>query len=385
MNARIEETKKNIIDAANFTEPEKVPMYLDASGWAFHYSGVRYDEVMDDPEKCAQVYCKVYEEVPVDTAYWPGLWMPNIKLFEALGSGRFVMNDDGMTVTHNQAVDQYFGPEIYDEIIADYPAMEEKYMKHTIPAFSLPKEDAYAAIKKAAEPFLAARKINDLIYDYMTNKLGIYGISYVPTFHSPFSKIFDSFRGIKEALIDLRRRPEKVKEASDAIWEVQKKSLFIEAEGEPLPAIFSMYHPECFFSEKQYDELYFKYFMEAYEPAIKAGKKCELYGEGGFIRHLDRFRELPKGAMIIQLCTDDAFEVHDKIGDWATIMAGARLDMLQSASKQECIDYTKKCFDTFAPGGGFIFAHNQSIVSPKDAKIENFRAVYEEADKLGRK
>lgn len=45
-------------------------------------------------------------------------------------------------------------------------------------------------------------------------------------------------------------------------------------------------------------------------------------------------------------------------------------------------DYVKKSFDTFAPGGGFIFSPNASLMSAADAKVENVIATYETANEL---
>ncbi len=111
-------------------------------------------------------------------------------------------------------------------------------------------------------------------------------------------------------------------------------------------------------------------------------RKILLKGEGSFIRTLDRFRQLPKGAIVIMLDQDDPFEVYKEIGDWATLATGITADLLQYGTKQQCIDYVKKSFDTFAPGGGFIFMQNKPLLCAHDAKTENVLAVYETANDL---
>jgi hypothetical protein len=40
-------------------------------------------------------------------------------------------------------------------------------------------------------------------------------------------------------------------------------------------------------------------------------------------------------------------------------------------TKEECVDFVKRCFDTFAPGGGFIFMQNKPLLCATDAKTEN--------------
>jgi hypothetical protein len=45
----------------------------------------------------------------------------------------------------------------------------------------------------------------------------------------------------------------------------------------------------------------------------------------------------------------------------------------------------KKCYDTFAPGGGFVFAPPKSLVSPGDVNDENIIATYQFANEYGKK
>jgi hypothetical protein len=150
----------------------------------------------------------------------------------------------------------------------------------------------------------------------------------------------------------------------------------------PFPLATTVYHSECFLSFKDYDEFYFKPFKETFGPYMEKGAKFFLKGEGSFIRTLDRFRQLPKGAIVIMLDQDDPFEVYKEIGDWATLATGITADLLQYGTKQQCIDYVKKSFDTFAPGGGFIFMQNKPLLCAHDAKTENVLAVYETANDL---
>ena len=46
-----------------------------------------------------------------------------------------------------------------------------------------------------------------------------------PRYDIPLDTLFDRVRGIKNTLIDLRRRPQKVKEACDKIHEMNMKEL----------------------------------------------------------------------------------------------------------------------------------------------------------------
>ena len=200
-------------------------------------------------------------------------------------------------------------------------------------------------------------------------------------------------------MADLRRYPDKVYAACDFLWERTRKTLAApppstldalpgekvpEDWTSPLPLGFTMYHPEPYLSPKHYDDLYFKRFMEVMLPAMEAGKKVFFYGEGAFMHQLHRFRETPKGSMIIGLEQDDPFEAHKIIGDWATLIAAPSPELLCLGTKQQVVDTVKKLFDVLAPGGGFIFGQHTGMLTAKDAKVENVVAAYETADALAR-
>lgn len=386
---RIDEIKQNIIDATSFKEPKKVPVGIDLYGWAFHYAGVTYEDVIDEPEKCSRAFCKFFDDVPIDVTCMNSIPVPPLRALNAMGIKNYVMSADKTSIVHDQVNLEYCGPDIYDEIISDVVNFQtESFPKQRTPAFRLPKAQAYNALKKAAREYKNVLNTNSLVNSYLTKEKQIYGLydESIINYYAPFDLIFDTYRGIKNALLDIRRYPKKVKAACDAIWESQKQFLQFDPEDikSPLPMANTIYHSECFLSPKQYDEYFFKYFKEGFGPVLEAGKKMHLFGEGSFMRFLDRFRELPKGSMIILIDEDNPFEVYKQIGDWATICAGITVDLLQFGTKQQCIDYVKKCFDTFAPGGGFIFFPNKELVSGNDAKIENVVAVYETADLLSR-
>jgi len=153
----------------------------------------------------------------------------------------------------------------------------------------------------------------------------------------------------------------------------------------PYPLGRTVYHIECFISPEQFDEFFFDPFTELMLPFMEAGMKFFVKGEGRFLNTIDRYRKLPKGAVVFMLDQDDPFEIYKAIGDWQSIGAGITADLLQMGTKEQCTDYVKKCFDTFAPGGGFIFLQNKPLLCAADANIGNLTAVYELANELSLK
>ena len=377
---------RNIIDATSFREPERVPIGTEIITWAFSYAGVTYKEVMDDPVRTAAAFTKIYDDVEVDCLYSPGISFP-VKALQTLGVMHYTLSSDDTCLVNNQTIMKFMEAGEYPQMTADPRGFQvETFVRRNVPAFGLEKKEAYAKLVEALQafkPFYLANQmiINNLVED---RQLLPFGGSKLPNFEGPFSLLFNSLRGIRDSLVDLKRRPEAVREAVTAIWEQSKTKFRLDPKDftSPYPFGRTSYHPECFLSPSWYDELYFSQFKEACLPFMEAGMKFYLKGEGRFLNTVDRFRQLPRGSMLICVDEDDPFEVHKAIGDWQSIAAGITIDLIQNGTKQQCIDYVRKSFDTFAPGGGFVFMINKPLLCPRDVKLENFFAVYETANEL---
>lgn len=380
-----QERKQNFIDATNFKEPNKVPIGAEIIYWPFSYAGTTYKNVMDDPVRTAEAYTKFLDDINIDFIFGGDISFP-VKALQTLGMQNYTLASDDCCIEHQQASLNFMNTEDYEALIADAEKFRtETFLKRNCPAFQLPKEEAYKKIKEAVKEYKIFYEANNLIHHEIHEKREILSFLGSPLgYYSPLNILFDSLRGIKNTLTDLRRHPDLIRKACDAIWDFQMKDFSLTPKDfhDPFPLGTTVYHSECFLSPKQFDEFFFKQFKETYGPFMEAGAKFFLKGEGSFLNTLDRYRQLPKGAMVMMLDEDDPFEVYKKIGDWATIATGITSDLLQMGTKQQCIDFVKRCFDTFAPGGGFIFMQNKPLLCAKDAKTENVLAVYETANEL---
>ncbi|MCL2825822.1 MAG: hypothetical protein FWD72_00275 [Eggerthellaceae bacterium] len=392
--ALYEERVKNLVDATSFREPDKVPVGIEVIWWSLQYAGVKLYDVVDNPEVFAKAYTKFLDDLEIDfymMAFGPS---QAIRAYDALGSTQYRLADDGTTVQHIQAEMNLMTVDEYDDLINDY----DNFMNNVMPmrnfkAFQGSKEEAYEALKKAAVALKihneTQRLIDEVVLDKQIVPLNpMFGWPVPPMFMSPFNKLFDQLRGVKESLIDLRRRPDKVKAVNEIVASRTPPAPITPDDcltRDPIPAGWTIYHSECFLNNQQFDEQFFQPFKKLALPYMEKGGKYFLKGEGTFLNTLDRYRELPKGSMIIVLDQDDPFEAYKKIGDWQTLVTGINMDLLKTGTKQQCIDYVKKCYDTFAPGGGFIFAPHKPLISANDVNVENLLAVFQFANEYGKK
>lgn len=379
------ERKQNFIDAISFKEPKKVPVGAEIIYWPFSYAGTTYRAVIDDPVKTAEAYTKFLDDIQLDFIFGGNISFP-VKALQALGINNYTIARDDCCIEHQQANLQYMNVKDYNDLIIDTNKFrKETFVKRNCPAFQLPKEEAYKTLREAVKQYKIFYEANALIGQEIYENRQILSFMGAPlNYYSPLNVLFDSLRGIKNTLTDLRRHPDLVSKAYDAIWDWQMKGFNLTPDDwhKSFPLGVTVYHSECFLSPNDFDEFFFKNFKTTFMPFFEAGAKFFLKGEGSFIRTLDRYRQLPKGSMVMMLDEDDPFEVYKEIGDWATIATGITADLLQVGTKQQCTDYVKKCFDTFAPGGGFIFMQNKPLLCAKDAKTENVIAVYETANEL---
>ncbi|MBF7097669.1 uroporphyrinogen decarboxylase/cobalamine-independent methonine synthase family protein [Alkalibacter mobilis] len=399
-NAKMIERMQCIKDTLDFKEPKKVPVKIQYTNWPYFYAGVTLKEVMHDPELNAKSYMKILDDIEFDLSLF-GVNVIPVGVFQELKSNKYALANDDTAVTHSQGIEEFLGPEFYPDIIKDpFLVQTETLLKTQIPIFRRPKEEAMKCLKASINPFLNNMIMQQIVMNRM-DELGIVRLvdkntfsAEAPFYFGPLSSIMDYFRGMQGALTDLRRRPKEVKAACDAIMRQSAEMGHFLTDVPKIKASFgdtlvpfglNIINAECFLSPNNFKEYYLDYFKEYIGPYLEAGAKYYILGEGKLLPVLDQFKELPRGSVFIQIDEDDPFEAYKKIKGHQTICAGISLSLLKYGTKQECIDYAKKCFDTFAPGGGFIFMHNKTLVSSKDINNENLLAVYEFANEYGKK
>ena len=396
-NEKMMERINNLRDTLNFIEPKKVPTFLLYTTWPFGYAGVKYKDVYDDPQTAAKYYTKFMDEIEIDISYFGGNRNTPIGAYKALGADLYEWAPDGVAITHRQTGEYFLGPEDYPMIVDDYEYVNNEYLvKKRFPIFNEPKEVVMKALKEAAEDVRKLQATNALAMEKV-NEIGMItvlasGLHAAPSFVNPFNRIFDNLRGIPNALADLRRRPEQVIEACDAIMAVLAKGFTDDKEKirksfEGLPLVFgnTILHSEGFVADKWFDKFYFNNFKKYCEPYMECGAKYFVMGEGKFLRTLDRYQDLPKGSVWIQLDEDDPDEAFKVLGDYQTLCIGITYDVLKYGTEQQVKDTVKASIDKYAPGGGYVFMHNKCLLSPTDVNSDNVRTAYNYAAEYGRK
>ncbi len=410
--------KKNILDATNFREPEKIPVGLDYLNWPYGYAGITLADVVNDPEKNAEVYCRFMDDIEFDYTMNSGFYEP-YDAFVALGSDAYELCDDQCTVQQRQAGHEFMTLEDYKILIQDFNYFSNEYFpKKHVPAFQKSKEEAYQMLRKAAECTDRCTRVSELIAEKAIcdhqiiplwgsgtptetvgkslqnlpereRRIAEYGMRMGSImYYAPIDYLFDRYRGMENVFYDLYDHEDLLEQACLSIEKTLKEmspSLPEEDyEERPFPMGATVFHAAPYLNPEKFEKYWFRGFKEQMLPLAEKGLKIYLKGEGSFLHLIERFKEFPKGSIVIQLDTDDPIEAHKLIGGYQTLSTGMRTVFLMNYDRQKCFDHIKRMFDALAPGGGFMFYQDMPLYSPGDAKPEVVREVWEFVNEIAR-
>ncbi|MFZ7133139.1 MAG: hypothetical protein ACOWWR_12335 [Eubacteriales bacterium] len=384
---------KDVLMTVNHQEPCRVPLGIDVVTWPLAYAGYKLDKE-NDPEELSEAYVKVFKDLCCDCILDPGVTQA-IKVYEALGGNDYKLSEDGLTVQHvMQDYNHIMSDEEYDRLISE----PQNFFENVIPRRkyskinTATKAESYSAMRNAAIELRKHMELNALIERKLKDDLGLvklWGRHGCSMHKQPFDVIFDGFRGIKGTLIDLRRRPNKVLDAINALGrihlnEIEQLNDIETSRGKALPFGLMGFKAGPYLGLERIKKYWWPLFIEMYMPYAEAGVKIFVKCEGLNNDCLDLFSEFPKDSIVLQLEEDNPFEVYKKLGDKVTLATGMTTSLLKYGTKEQCYEYIKKTFDTFAPGGGFMFMLDRPLLSGGDANPDTLFSVYEFAKEYGK-
>jgi len=192
---------------------------------------------------------------------------------------------------------------------------------------------------------------------------------------APLDILADKLRGYLGLCIDLQERPEKVKEACEALMpHLYHVALSGADPAKQLPIAMWM-HRGCvpFISHQQFDNIFWPTVKPLIEELWKHGHQVLLYAEGRWGAHLKSFAELPAGSVIYHVDQDDIFECHRVLHDKFALSGGIPNYLLGFGTPDEVRACCKKVIDGVAGHGGYIM--DASAIVQNDAQVENMKAL----------
>lgn len=409
MSKVTKEKVKRLTLAGENKQPDRVPITSQIETFAYGYAGTTIEEVTKHPLKGVAAFGKCYKDIYFDAFFEP-IFVHPFAFFNGLGADSYFASDDGVTAQHKEIAPMEGTVEEYEELIKD----PTKFFLDVINPRKFPNLNGEESGQKKAI-------VNAL------KGLGGYGLGMggggfalpiltdTPGFmggfvEMPYDNIFDFLRGFKGSSIDMRRHPDLLVAAADAIFETYTRdcekvysllnvinnppqlvknvhNIFVKG-GDPkcttFPWFFNPTHAPSFMNQQQYEKFYWPTYKKTLELINSwGGITCTLLeGEWG-AEKLELFKDLKPGSVILYVENDDICAAKKQLGDHHAIMGGMPISLLKSGTKKECLEHTMKVFDGCAPGGGFIFTTDKSLLSTDDCNPENLKAVNEFAHVYG--
>ncbi|MCR4431048.1 MAG: uroporphyrinogen decarboxylase [Tepidanaerobacteraceae bacterium] len=296
--------------------------------------------------------------------------------YQLLKSQSFQMASNGF-IQHPEVIGML--PEDYDYLIENpYDCLLERIIPRQYKAFN-PNDPINMAISftKSLLAFNNDMQQAGAIIGKMVEKHGYYpgGLLAGGFTEAPFDFLADQLRSFKGISMDIRRMPEKVKEACDALYPLVLKR--------GMPATISNYatvfiplHMAPFMREKDFATLWWPSFKRLVDEYASMGIHCTLFCEQDWTRYLDYLYDLPTDT-VLWFEYGDPKVIKEKLGKKHIITGLYPVMNLKTKSKEECVAEAKRYVDILAPGGKYIFGFDKDPLLLSDINLENLCAVAE--------
>jgi hypothetical protein len=356
--------------------PKRVPVNLSfALEVIAQYGKLDMVEAQWKPEILEEAADKVCRKVYSDVCVFSGTFrFPSF--YQALKSRSFVMSSIGF-IQHPEVIGMF--PEDYDYLIEKpYECILERVIPRQYEAFDLdnPVNTAINFTKSMLaynNDFMQVGKI----IGKLTEKHGYYpGSIFGGGFtEAPFDLLADQLRSFKGISMDIRRMPDKVAEACEALYPIAFKKGLPASPSKYAP-VFIPLHMPTFMREKDFEKLFWPTFKRMVEEYASIGVHCNLFCEDDWTRYLDYLYDLPTDTVLMFEYGDPKL-IKEKLGKKHIITGLYPIMNLKTKSTKECVDEAKRYIDILAPGGKYIFGFDKNPLLLDDINIESYCAVAE--------
>lgn len=380
----------NLMKAIRRDNPEWVPTLTNPGGAMAAWAGKRIVDLYYDPAAYSDAMNKLFGVINTDATLYNGC-VHSPKMEQAFrGETQMRFGNDG-NVEQHVAMPMMRGDE-YDQLIADPDEFVNEVLVPRKYPWMFTSDDPMEGVR-AIETMVNEQFYKGITLDPEMNKAAEeqYGVVQMADYwfmeiypgYPAIDLIFDSLRGFRETLVDLRRQPDKVMQACEVLWEKRMKPSF----DTPLEASFPYYasypHIPTYLSPKQFGKYYWPQYLATIKRLNDAGNKMIICLEGSWMKFLDFFQDAPKDSCFMMVDEDDPIEMNSRIGDQQLMIGGMKLAMIHANSKEDNLAYARKVIDACAPGGGFIFGSDKTTIAAGDIN-QTYIDVYDFVHEYGR-
>lgn len=368
--------------------PDRVPACVLGGSWSGHYAGhdvvatgYNYDALLDSFCRIAQDFPQMDGSAPA-TGPRPG---PVLTAAASLEFSHFHTNGAPAPSVQHSEVAGILAVEEYPELIADpYSFIVTKQLPRRFRA--LGRSGAAGAMAMTQVGMLYAAYGRDAVGRIAGTLATSYGL---PTIFKGSTEmamdlLMDYFRGFRGISGDIRRHPQQVLDACEALHPLVLRRAAHGIPSGPFPGIFIPLHIATYLRPADFGRFYFPTFKRMVEDLVALDLTPILFMEGNWEPYYDFINELPKRKVVGLIETADFARAKRVVGDTLCIWGGMPVSVLNYSSRAEVVAYTRRLLDDLAPGGGYIFGVDKSLLAPNDANPENLAAALDTVVEHGR-
>jgi uroporphyrinogen-III decarboxylase len=405
-----EEREKRVRDAIALKETDRVPVSLRMAYFPAKYIGIPTSTAYYDNIGWREAVSKTVVDFEPDM-YQMSAGMSSGAVMETLGptQTRWPGGPLPPNVSH-QAIDvEVMKQDEYDLFLSDPTGFALRYMlprsyNALAPLSSLPSladrvtnfaaltptftrqdyRDMARALLKAGEEQEKWQEVNGNIEDELAD------LGFPPNGHmggvggAPFDMISDFYRGMRGAMTDMYRCPDKLIAACDKMLDDRIKAAKPadpSKRGNPKRLFIALHRgAETFMSRKQFEKFYWPGLKKAMLTSIELGFIPMPFCEGKYGDRLEYFLELPKGKAVVHFDQTDMHRAKEVLKDHLCIMGNVPSALLQLGTPGQVEDYCKDLIKTCGKGGGFILTNGSST---DEAKPHLVKAMVDSVKKFG--
>ncbi len=379
-------------------KPDRVPMFLSLGLFPARYAGITYQEAFYNQESWLAANRKVVEDYQPDLYFQPGaavitggavhdhlqtrlLKLPGRELgpdvpFQFV-EGEYMTAEeyDAFLDDPSDFAIRVYTPRIFGALegLAMLPPLKSMVMGYVgatmVGMLTLPPlAEALRAVAEAAAESMRWTA-GYMEFEARMNERGFPAFSTAITL-APFDVISDMLRGMRGAMLDMYRCPDKLIAAQEKLLPLLIEAAVTQAKMSGNPRVFIPMHrgADGFMSLEQFDRFYWPCFRDLVESLIHADLVPCPFFEGSYDLRMHYLAKLPPGRIMGIFDRSDLFKAKKTIGEVMCIAGDMPLSLLQTGTAEQVREYARRLIDEVGRDGGFIMCSN-TVLDEADPEL----------------
>jgi hypothetical protein len=326
----------------------------------------------------------VMEEMDVKTTVWPGHGVDENRPHQFV-EGEYMKVEEYDQFLNDQSDFnvRFLAPRYHGLLapLAKLPPLEG--MMNMVPYDTLADPEFAAMLRKLmkiSKEAVAWQKEVGGMFNSL-NELGFPGKNARVGGGVPFDMISDFLRGMRGAMLDMYRCPDKLMQACEKMLQQTLKRIALAPKvTESSPSFIALHRgADGFMSIKQFEKFYWPHLKKLVEALVAQGYTPDIFFEGDYTQRLEFLQQLPRGKVIARFDRTDMAKAGKMLGGKICVSGGMPSSLLQTGTKAEVKKYAAKLIDTCGKDGGYIMSPGSALdeVNPENLKtLVDFTAVY---------